>query len=75
MTKSRPELPEDLYFDQFHNALHHSFADHSFPADAYAKPMSWEKSGERSRSLPLAGLLSTSLGGAKMPMLFLAHSC
>ena len=45
MTKSRPELPEDLYFDQFHNALHHSFAEHSFPTEAYTKPMSWEKNG------------------------------
>lgn len=65
MTKSRPELPEDLYFDQFHNALYHSFADHSFPADAYAKPMSWEKSGERSRSFASGGSVIDQLRRGK----------
>lgn len=41
MTKSRAELPEEMYFDQFHNAHTHDFQDHAFPIEAYQKPMSW----------------------------------
>lgn len=43
MTKSRPEIPEDMYFDQFHNAHGHDFQEHSFPLEAYMKPMSWQQ--------------------------------